>query len=560
MPTLLCVPILVHDLPAALADAKQARHAGADLVEFRIDEFFTGSAGDAGDEEQRAVLRLVAESPLPCIITCRAGAEGGHYDGDETARVSLLERLGTAQRGSGDGAEHPPRYIDVELATYTRSANLKQKINLAVDHPGQVRDVRTSLILSVHDFTQRPADLLRRIARMRAEPGAAVLKIAYRARSLRDNLELFDILAEADRPTIALAMGEFGLMSRVLAPKFGGFLTFASLSGSSATAPGQPTIGDLLTTYRFRSIAAGTYVYGVIGWPVAHSLSPLMHNAGFEAVGHDGVYLPLPVPPEYEHFKATLGALIDHPRLTFCGCSVTIPHKEHLVRFAREHGDAWSIDALSDACDAANTLTIRRGGDGRFVSAGVSNTDGPAAIDCLTGPLGPLAGKRIAIIGAGGAGRAIGAALVLTGATVIVHNRTRPRAEALVKDLLAKLHARPDQVLAADLADLPASACHAVINCTPVGMAGGPAPNDLPIDPEQLRNSNPAAVVFDTVYRPRRTPLLERAAAAGLRTIDGLSMLVAQGARQFAQWTGREAPRRLFERIGGEAMHDPSSA
>src|SRR5215831_6344427 len=107
MPSLVCVPIMVQEPASALADAMAARDAGADLVEFRIDEFFSGS----GDElETKAVVRLVAESPLPCIVTCRVASEGGQYDGDDDERVSLYERLG---RSEGKG-ERPPRYIDVE--------------------------------------------------------------------------------------------------------------------------------------------------------------------------------------------------------------------------------------------------------------------------------------------------------------------------------------------------------------------------------------------------------------------------------------------------------------
>lgn len=159
MSTLLCVPILVHDAQSALADAAAARDHGADIVEFRVDACFSGSGDEA---ETHDMLRLAAESPLPCIITCRPTWEGGHYDGPEDARVALFERLGT-----GDS---PPAYIDAELAAYTRSANLRQKVNLAVDHPKQVRPVATRLILSMHDFDGRPADLSRRLAAMRAEP------------------------------------------------------------------------------------------------------------------------------------------------------------------------------------------------------------------------------------------------------------------------------------------------------------------------------------------------------------------------------------------------------
>src|SRR5690349_14457802 len=136
---------MVQDEESALADARAAKDAGADLVEFRIDDVFSGS----GDEtEDKLVLRLVGQSPCPCIVTCRSALEGGHYDGDEMARVSLYERLGTAA-GAG---ELPPRYLDIEYSAYGRSANIRQKVNLAVDHPAQVRDLRTSLILSMHDF------------------------------------------------------------------------------------------------------------------------------------------------------------------------------------------------------------------------------------------------------------------------------------------------------------------------------------------------------------------------------------------------------------------------
>ena len=296
------------------------------------------SSGSGDPAEERAAVDLVARSPLPCIVTCRPTWEGGSYDGDDTDRVSLFERLGTA--------EHPPAYIDVELAAYTRSANLRQKVNLAVQHPKQQRDVRTRLILSMHDFEGRPADLSRRLASAYEEPAASIVKVAYRARSLRDNLELFEILRHAPKPTIALAMGEFGLMCRVLAPKFGGFLTFASLSDTEVTAPGQPTVRELLEKYRFRAINARTRVFGVMGWPVSHSLGPAVHNAAFGSTGFDGVYLPMPIAAaetadaetNATSFAATCGSLADDDALHLSAPSVTLPHKTSLVRLAHKHG------------------------------------------------------------------------------------------------------------------------------------------------------------------------------------------------------------------------------
>ena len=533
--TLLCVPILVSDGPSALRDAQAAKDAGADLVEFRIDDLFHGT-GQASEEQ--AVAYLVDHSPLPCVVTCRpAGPEGGRYDGPDDARLSLYQRLGTAM-----GLTTPPRYIDVELSTYQRSANVRQKVHLAVGYPDERRELQTSLILSTHDFHGRPADLSRRILAMRSVPAAKVLKVAFMARSLRDNLELFDLLAQRDRPTIALGMGEFGLVSRVLAPKFGGFLTFASLRDSSATAPGQPTIRDLLDTYRFRSITPATGVYGVIGYPLSHSLSPYIHNAGFEALEHDGVYLPLPVAPGYESLKATLLELIHHAPLHLRGVSVTSPHKENLVRLAREQG--WALDQASLAIGAANTLTMDPAGFRAF------NTDTPALVGSLAEALGGVAGKRIAIVGAGGVGRAAAMGLSAAGAGVTVFNRTRMRADELALALMPTSHHR---VEAGDLKELARLRFDAYVNCTPVGMKDGPS-DASPIPVAEIGKLAPGAVVMDTVYNPLQTPLLRDAASAGLRTLSGLPMFIAQAAAQFAAWTGKPAPRALFERIARERL------
>lgn len=584
-PTLLCVPIAVHDAETALADAREARLHGADLVEYRIDQFFTGqvstgpeSAAKGGASwEEREILRMVAESPLPCIVTCRPaeGEEGGYYEGPEEARIALLERLATA---FGPG-EKPPRYIDVELCAYLRSPAVRQRLNLALHHPERLGDLRTSLILSVHDFLGRPRDLTRKVLRMQeaAEAAeAAVCKVAYRCRSVRDNLELLDLPREMGRPTIALGIGEYGLMSRVLAPKFGGFLTFAALRAGGETAPGQPTIRELLCTYHFRSIRESTAVYGLIGWPVAHSLSPLVHNAGFHTTGIDAVYVPLPVPPGYEHFKATVLSLIDHRGLDFRGCSVTTPHKENLLRLAEElrrvpgagavgtPPHEWEIDASAAACGAANTLVIEREeGTNAPVRAVVMNTDGAAAAACLAASLGDLAAKRVAIVGAGGAARAIASALLMADATVVVYNRTRERAEGMVEDLRRRMPQRQfglGRIGAGAMTDLARSCCDAYVNCTPVGMASGPDPEGAAIPVTELADCGAETVVMDTVYNPVVTPLLRLADAAGLRTIDGLAMFIRQAAGQFEAWTGKGAPLGLFELIAREAVARPVGA
>lgn len=556
MSTLLCIPIMVQDASQALRDCRAAKDAGADLVELRVDEVFHGEGDEAGE---RLVLRLVTECPLPCIATCRAASEGGHYDGDEPARISLLQRLATA-----DGAgEHPPRYIDVELETLARSANIRQKIAQAVERPG--RDLTTSLILSFHDFGGRPADLTRRVLRMQEEPAARVLKVAFRARSLRDNVELFELLARRDRPMIALAMGEYGLMSRVLAPKFGGFLTFASLRPESATAPGQPTVRELLDLYRFRSIGPATAVYGVVGWPLEHSLSPHVHNAGFEAIGADAVYLRLPIPgglegtPQatsggYENLKATLGELIDYPALNLRGVSVTSPHKENLVRLASELG--WTLDSAAASIRAANTLVIERHSAGHPTRVRAANTDIPALAAVVRDAIGEVNGRKIAVVGAGGAARAAVFGLVTAGARVTVYSRTPAKSVLLAE---SARHLGPGAVEAAPLADLEREPCDAVIHCTPVGMAGGPNPRDVAVPIEPFAAMSPVPAIIETVYNPLETPLLKAARARGLRTVDGLGMFVRQAALQFEAWTGSRAPTRLFERVCRDALGAPAS-
>jgi 3-dehydroquinate dehydratase/shikimate dehydrogenase len=552
--TLLCVPIFVESIDAALADAAAAKAAGADIVELRIDTFFSGPSGsDTDDAYSLAQLRrLLAECPLPVILTCRSAAEGGHYDADDSSRVSLLEDLCAA-------SDHPPAYLDFELSAYQRSANLRQKINLCVTHPKQLRDTTTRLILSIHDFDSRPADLDRRLLAAYSEPACAVVKVAYRARSLRDNLDLFDLTTTAPKPTIALGMGEFGLPSRVLASKFNAFLTFASLRDSAATAPGQPTIHDLLHLYRFRSITPATRLFGVVGWPVAHSMSPLIHNAAFTQHNLDAVYLPLPIAADgADHAAsrtslfATLSALADHPRLNLSGVSVTLPHKEHAAAWALDR--SFTLDPSAHGLGAINTLDLTR--------RTAANTDALAIASLLTDHLGPLSTRTIAVVGAGGVARAAAFAAAAQMATVVISSRDHDRAQRLAHDVNA--HGWGEgRAVAAPLQLLPRSCADAFINCTPVGMAGGPAPDALSIPLPDLQHATPDTLFFDTVYNPIDTPMLRAARQRGCRTIDGVEMFTRQAAAQFALWTGTDDTATLlslFDRLVRARLTPPASS
>ncbi len=531
--SLICVPIVVEasaEIPLALERATRARVLGARMVEFRCDGL--ASEPDAAE----AIGRLVKESPLPALVTIRSGDEGGTCALEENARLALLAKVA---RG-----EHAPRLLDIEFASL--APDLVRGLLSAALTPKNADDAPTRLVASVHDFQQRPSDLMRRVAAMQDEPLISVVKLAWLARSVRDNLEAFDILATRTKPTIALCMGPYGLMSRVLAPKFGGFLTFASDAEGTGTAPGQPTARELRDLYRFDSVGPATRVFGVIGWPIEHSRSPAFHNARFAEAHYDGVYLPLPVPAAWEHFKATLGALVDHERLDFSGASVTIPHKEHLLRFVQERGG--TIDDDTAWLGAANTLVVHPHGtpDGQRLFA--TNTDMPAAVEILRAALDTrgvkLEGARVAVIGAGGVARAVAGGLALAGATVGVLNRTQERAEQLATALNGRTRAdgSKTRVVAGTLDDLRARPTqreffHAIVQCTPLGMEGGPDPSasPLPLD-AQLSD---ATVVMDTVYTPRETPFLRAARAKGALCIGGQAMFLRQAELQSALFMKR---------------------
>lgn len=520
--TRLAAAIMVDALEPALAEAARAAEFGAELVEYRLDRFTS---------DLPAVTELVSRSPLPCIITVRPSWEGGHFAGSEADRIDVF-------RAACSGARRPA-YLDVELAAWEKSATLRAAIEPLVDHPGQAKAIDTALILSSHDFEQRPPRLMQRIMAMADASACRVIKVAWQARSLRDNLEAFDIITQQYKPTIALCMGQFGQPARVLAKKFGALLTFAALDERKTTAPGQPTLNELKQLYRWDKQNRNTCVFGVIGYPVGHSLSPAIHNAGFDAIDYNGVYLPMPIPPEYEHFKATVITWLDMAPLHFGGASVTIPHKQNLLRFVEEQ--QGEIEPLAASIGAANTLTRRDDG-----SLYASNTDYAAALDAVCEPLSiareELAGRKVAVIGAGGAARAIVAGFSAHNAQVTIYNRTPDRAHELASQFNAQ---------AESLNALPDSDADVFINCTPIGMHPSVGVSPVTDDnlPRSWRDRPGDVVVFDTIYNPLETKLLQQAKSVGCRTIPGTEMFIRQAAAQFTLWTNQPAPLDVFRNV-----------
>jgi 3-dehydroquinate dehydratase/shikimate dehydrogenase len=276
--------------------------------------------------------------------------------------------------------------------------------------------------------------------------------------------------------------------------------------------------------YRYEKINAETEVYGVIADPVAHSLSPHIHNAAFDALGLNKIYVPFRVRPE------DLTQFIhDCHELGIKGLSVTIPHKEEILKYAQRQ------EERTRDIGAANTLTWK---DNERIAY---NTDYRAAMDCVDSVFtgdeesGRLEGKQVLVLGAGGVARAIVLGLARRGAQITIASRTPQRADELA--IYCKGKSIGWTMRHSVQADL-------LVNCTPIGMH--PNLDDTPLESKHLR---PEMVVFDTVYNPEQTLLLKDAREAGCRVITGVDMFVNQAALQFRHFTGHDAPLELMRQV-----------
>lgn len=485
--TRLICPLTATNAEDLRADMHDARAAGADCVECRLDYFAKPFA--PGD-----LAGLLADAPLPVIVTVRPRRQGGNYDGPEADRLALLA-----------AATDLPGVLAVDCEE---------------DVPPAQRPAGPT-ILSHHDFETWPDNAAGLWKALRVQ-SPYVAKLAAKGTCPEDAFAALQLARQAEGKGIALAMGEAGLPSRILAGKVGAWGTFATLEPAKRSAPGQPSLAEMLDLYRFRTLGPDTAVYGVVGCPIGHSMSPAIHNAAFAAAGLDAVYLPLRVEPGPENFRRFLDAALGCDWLGLRGLSVTIPHKENALAYVGER----FCDELAVRIGAINTVGLDAGGQLRGW-----NTDYAAALDALCAAMGiqreDLAELPVTVLGAGGVARALVAALAQYQADVTVCNRTLSRGRQLAEEFGCR---------SGSLETAETTATEILINCTPIGMFPGVVGCPVEHLPPGVR------VVFDTIYNPLRTRLLELADRAGCTTVTGLDMFVGQAVGQFKPWTSRPAP------------------
>src|SRR5713101_2848044 len=470
--TILCTVISRNRHKMIQAEIQEAARRGAQMIELRLD--YLTKAPD--------FKRLLALKPCPLIATVRRQEDGGRWTGTEAARQMLIRQAVVAGFDWVD--------LETEVATVIgRFKNIKR-------------------IVSYHNLREMPDDLEELYLRM-CEQDADVVKVVVRAQKVMDNLRVLKLMDNPSVPTIALCMGDLGFPSRILAAKCGAPFVYAAFNIERTLSLGIPHFGELQNSYFLEQINADTQVYGVIGDPIGHSLSPVIHNTAMRKLGINGVYIPFRVP------RGELPSFLKgFETIPVRGYSVTIPHKEAALAMAKQK------DQTATVIGAANTLVMQEDGFTAY------NTDFDAFRDSLYAGLGAgsdgvpmkMSGKGVLVLGAGGVARAVTRALQGEGARITIANRSSERAQDLAEDVGCRfVNWEPRHNVISDL----------LINCTPVGMH--PHIDEIPVHTSYLR---PELAVMDTIYTPENTLLIKEASARGCKTVTGVGMFIRQAAAQ----------------------------
>lgn len=469
-----------------LADCRrqlQESRPHLDLAEVRADLLDRAEWAQLNDFSRQA--------RLPLILTLRQPRDGGQWTGSEGERRAFFQ---VALDGSWSwlDIEDGQRLPDIEKAW--------------LDRGGQ-------LIVSFHDFDGVPGGWVQRVKGIEG-PGVTAKAALFPKSSAEFEAFTAAALALPQGNRVVLAMGAFGFASRVLAARFGSRWTYATPPGTLA-APGQIDPETLLTLYRFREQTRTTPVYGILGNPVFHTKSPVIHNPALDQLGLPGTYLPFLVDDLPAFFRTA-------DLLDVTGLSCTIPFKEDVLLHVAETTPAVK------ATGACNTLWRRPGGPWSG-----DNTDAPGFMAPLAEVLGDdLSDLRATVVGTGGAARGIVWALCQAGAKVVVLGRTPDKAQALALEFGAEWAplGPESRLIVEDHPDL-------IVQTTSVGMGETEGQ-----DPLEWYDFTGREVAYDIIYAPRWTTFLTRAKDAGCRVLFGQDMLLGQAVGQFKRFTGRDLP------------------
>jgi 3-dehydroquinate dehydratase/shikimate dehydrogenase len=460
----------------------------------------------ASDAERARFLHWLQRQRIrgTLLATCRMDEAGGKYRGE------LSEQLLVLMRAVSAGCA----WCDVEIETAIR---LPAGALRALLRPARI-------LLSLHDFQKTPRDLVAKRAMLRRvrRSDTDAVKVATTAKTLAEGLRVI-ALAHGQRDVVAIPMGEICAPLRILALREGSALGYAPVE--HGTAEGQFALDDLRNIFRAGQIGRDTRVYGVIGNPVEHSLSPVLHNVAFKNRRIDAVYLPFLVRDLRDFLDAV-------ERIGIDGFSVTLPHKHSILRFLDD------CEPLAAKIGAVNTVMVRAG---KLYGC---NTDYAGVLQALEGRM-QLTGSRVLLFGAGGAARAAAFALAHAGAFVLVCSRRPAQAQALARaiggEAILRKHVRRESF-------------DAILNATPVGMF--PNTKISPLLPGELH----CRIVMDLIYRPMNTRLLQIAHDRGIATVSGVEMFLAQGIAQWEMWTGRRAPKAAMRDAVLELLREEERA
>ena len=386
------------------------------------------------------------------------------------------------------------------------------------------------IIASEHFFENIPSDLNEVYDNLKTEESddltTEVIKIAAQTTDITDTIPIWKLLERAkseNQQIIPIAMGESGKWTRILGLAHGAFMTYAALDTGQETAPGQVSARDLTEVYRAKNLNKETEVYGILGSNTRVSMSPYIHNAAFKHHNLNAVFVPLQVHDLDEFIKRMVKPETREVELNFKGFSVTIPHKQTIIK----HLDF--LDETAKNIGAVNTVKIV---DGKLHGY---NTDAQGFIEPLLNSYGDLRGAKVAVIGAGGAARACVYALKSQGARVTIFARDIAKAKNSAEEFEVELK---------ELSTTNFSDFDVLVNTTPLGMKAK-AEGETPATAEQLKGLH---LVYDLVYIPFQTQLMNEADIAEIPKIGGLAMLIAQAMEQQKIWTGLDAPIKEMSR------------